>query len=131
MFEDWSNWSLGRILTLVMAFAFIMIWMQVSVWHHRGKFHRWQMWIPVVALPFFTISSLFITFYAYNWAGWIHTLLMLIGIAAGCYGGVLHLLGISKRTGGFQYENFQSGPPFVLPFSIAVLCFIQLLNLWY
>ncbi|QHE51229.1 hypothetical protein [Pontibacillus sp. HMF3514] len=131
MFEDWSSWSLGRVLSIILAIGFIMIWLQVSVWHHRGKFHKWQMWIPVVALPFFTLSSLFIAFYSLTWAGWIHTFLMIIGIVAGCYGGALHLIGISKRTGGFKYENFQSGPPFVLPFTIAAFCFIQLFNLWY
>lgn len=131
MLEDWETWSLGRLLTLIIALGYIMIWMQVTVWHHRGKFHKWQMWIPVVALPFFAFTSFLVVTYPISWTGWLQTIFTSIGVIAGLYGGVLHLIAISKRTGGIRYENIQSGPPFVLPFTISAFSIIQLLNLWY
>ncbi|MYL32490.1 hypothetical protein GLW08_06930 [Pontibacillus yanchengensis] len=131
MLTDWSQMSLGRVLTLVIAFGFLMLWMQVTVWHHRGKFHKWQMWIPVIALPLLAFSGFLVVVYPEPWTGWIQTILTSIGVIAGMYGGILHLVAISKRTGGFVYENLQSGPPFILPFTIAAFSIMQLFNLWY
>jgi hypothetical protein len=131
MLLGWDDWSLARLLTLIVGIGYVMIWMQVTVWHWRGKFHKWQMWIPVIALPIFGAVAILLALFTNEWLGLAHTLLSVIAIIAGVYGGLLHITAIKHRTGGFKMENFMSGPPFVLPFTIASFGFIQLLLLWY
>lgn len=131
MLENWDSWTLGKVLTLLLTLGILMIWVQITVYHHRGKFHKWQMWIPVFALPFFALTSFLVVVFPYSWAGWLQTIMCSLIIGAGLYGGILHIRAIAGRTGGLQYENLQVGPPFVLPFTVAAFAVIQLFNLWY
>ncbi|MFD1738987.1 hypothetical protein ACFSCX_20960 [Bacillus salitolerans] len=131
MLVGWENWSLPRVLSLLLGVANIMIWLQVTIWHARGKFHKWQMWIPVIALPILGLFSILLAILPYRWIGWSVTTLSLIGLLSGLYGGSLHITAIRGRTGGWKMENLMSGPPFILPFMIAATSFIQLLVIWY
>jgi hypothetical protein len=129
--ELWSDWSLARILTLILGIGYLMIWLQVTVWHWRGKFHRWQMWIPVIALPVFGVSAILLCLFPSAILFWTHASLSVVAILAGKYGGFLHIKAIKQRTGGFKLENFMSGPPFVLPFTIAAFGLMNLIIIWY
>lgn len=131
MLIGWDYWSLARVLTLIFGVGYFMIWLQITVWHARGKFHRWQMWIPVICVPLFAIAAILLALWPTVSFGWIQTILSSIAIGAGSYGGILHIKAIKHRTGGFKLENFMSGPPFTLPLTIAAFGFINLLLVWY
>jgi hypothetical protein len=131
MLNDWSFWSLPRVLTLILGIGYLMIWMQITVWHARGKFHKWQMWIPVIALPLFSVVAIVLSIWPLLVLGWIHTVLSILAIVVGAYGGTLHIIAIKHRTGGFKFENVMAGPPFVLPFTVGAFGLIHILLLWY
>lgn len=131
MLVGWDQWLLARILTLFFGLAYIMIWIQVTIWHIRGKFHRWQMWIPVILLPCLGFTAILVSIWPLLFLGWLHTILSIVGIIIGLYGTVLHLSAIKHRTGGWKFENFMVGPPFVLPFIIAAISLINLIITWY
>jgi hypothetical protein len=131
MLVGWEEWTLARILMLIFGVAYIMLWFQITIWHARGKFHKWQMWIPVYALPLLGVVSILLSIFPVDWLGFIQTVFAIIGISAGLYGGYLHIVAIKHRTGGLNLENLMAGPPFVLPFTIAAFGMIQLLLVWY
>lgn len=131
MLTEWDNWTLGRLLTLIIAFGFLMIWAQMTIWHYRGKFHRRAMWIPVILLPLLAMTSIIVAFHPVTWTGWLQTSVCVFGIIVGLIGNWLHIRAISKRTGGIRLENLMSGPPFILPLSVSVFSIVQILNLWY
>jgi hypothetical protein len=131
MLVGWDQWSLPRLLTFIFGLAYLMLWLQITVWHARGKFHRWQMWIPVIALPLLALVGITLSIWPIFILGWIQTILSLVGMIAGLYGGFLHIQAIKQRTGGWKMENLMSGPPFILPFMIAAFGIINLLFVWY
>ncbi|WP_246939046.1 hypothetical protein [Bacillus pinisoli] len=131
MLVGWNEWELPRLLTLLFGIFYMLLWMQVTIWHARGKFHKWQMWIPVITLPLLGLTAILLSIWPTIWWGWMQTILSTVGIVAGIYGGALHLTAIRHRTGGFKMENFMSGPPFILPFSIAAFGLFSLLLVWY
>ena len=131
MLIGWDQWILPRLLTCLFGIFYLMLWIQVTVFHMRGKFHKWQMWIPVIALPILGLTAILLSIWPTNVLGWIQTFLAGLVVVAGLYGGYLHINAIKHRTGGFRMENLMTGPPFILPFAIAALGFINLLLIWY
>ncbi|MFC0523373.1 hypothetical protein ACFFGV_07225 [Pontibacillus salicampi] len=130
MYTGWEQDYAGRYSTMIIIILFLLLWLQVTAWHHRGKFHRWQMWIPVVFLPITCIAGLMVVVYPVAWTGWMYSIALILGIIAGGYGSLLHLLAIGKRTGGMNYENIQSGLPFALPAAVAMLSLLGFLIIW-
>lgn len=131
MILGWDSWSLARLLTLLLGFGYFTLWIQIYLWHSRGRFHAWQMYIPVVSLPLAGIIAIITATFPYNWLAWIHTLVSIIVIVVGFYGGVLHWKSISKRTGGFRKENVMAGPPITLPTFVGSMGIFALLLIWY
>ena len=131
MILGWDSWSLARLLTLLIGFGYFSLWTQIYIWHARGKFHAWQMYIPVIALPLVGVFAILLSIFPYSMLGWIYSFLSLLVIFIGLYGGYLHWKAISNRTGGIKKENIMSGPPVTLPFTIASLGFVSLLIIWY
>ncbi|WP_078381687.1 hypothetical protein [Sutcliffiella halmapala] len=131
MIIGWDSWSLARVLTLFLGFGYFSFWIQIYLWHKRGKFHVWQMWIPVVALPIAGIVAILLAIFPVTWLIWLHSFISLLVIVTGSYGSLLHWKAISKRTGGIKKENLMSGPPITLPSIISSLGFIALLLVWF
>lgn len=128
---NWDGWSLDRILILFTGLVFLVIFVQVTLFHYRQNFHHWAMWIPVVATPVIGTSMVVFTFYK---AGWLFTLvavLLAAGALAGVLGSVLHVRGVGERVGGYELRNFLIGPPLTLPGMVTAMSIIGLIALYW
>jgi hypothetical protein len=55
-----------------------------------------------------------------------------IGMAGGVYGAYLHTVGVGQRVGGFsQGQNFQVGPPIILPLLMTAVAALGLIALFW
>ncbi|WP_139125024.1 hypothetical protein [Bacillus solimangrovi] len=130
MNNSWDGWELGRILILVLSIAYLLLLIQVTLSHKRGKFHRKPMWLPVITLPLLVFFGLFNSFILNDFLKWVLFTLSIIAIFTGVIGTFYHIKAIQDRTGGFNIENTMSGPPFVLPLLISLLGFANILVLF-
>jgi hypothetical protein len=122
-----SVWSMDRILILFVAVAFLLIGIQVTLFHYRQNFHHKSMWVPVLAAPVFFLAGIVLTWYN---APWLHTLfvvLMWFGVVAGLIGFYFHIRGVRIRVGGWALRNFLIGPPIMLPIMFSALSALGLI----
>jgi hypothetical protein len=49
--DTWDGWLLERFLYFFIALAYVMIWVQVILFHWRGVFRSRYMWGPVLYTP--------------------------------------------------------------------------------
>src|SRR5687768_16126464 len=111
----WDEWSLDRIVILAMGLLFLVIFVQVTLFHYRQNFRHWSMWIPVIATPIFGLGLILFVFYNTGWLLYLMTVLLSIGIVAGLFGTYMHIRGVGQRVGGYEMRNFLIGPPLTLP----------------
>lgn len=126
---NWIGWPIERVLILFTGLAFLLLFIQVTLFHYRQNFRHWSMWIPVLGTPVFGLLSVLYGFYHVLVLGQILAVLFAVGFLAGGYGSFLHIRGVGQRVGGYELRNFLIGPPLVLPAmvsAISVLGFIAL-----
>jgi len=127
----WHGWSLDRVMLLALGLLFLVIFVQVTLFHYRQNFRHWSMWIPVIATPLFGLSLLLFSFYKAGWLLGLLTVLLSVGIAAGAYGSYMHVHGVGARVGGFEMRNFMVGPPLTLPALISAISLLALFALYW
>jgi hypothetical protein len=49
--DAWDGWVFARLYMLLVALAFAVIGAQVFLFHWRAAFHKWTMYLPVLAAP--------------------------------------------------------------------------------
>ena len=79
----WTMWSIDRILILFVSVAFLVIGVQVTMFHYRQSFHNKAMWVPVISSPIFFIVGIVLTWYNASWLHTLFTVLMWFGVVAG------------------------------------------------
>ena len=109
---------------LFVALAFLMIGAQVLLFHWRGAFRKWTMYIPVLGAPALTLAAGAGAIQRDGWIGWAALAFFAIGVVDGIVGVVEHLRGIAERIGGFSPRNVMAGPPIFLPAMFMALSFI-------
>ncbi|QMV44795.1 hypothetical protein [Cohnella cholangitidis] len=127
----WNGWSLDRVMVFSLGLLFLVIFVQVTLFHYRQNFRHWSMWIPVVATPLFGLCLLGFSFYKAAWLAGLLTVLLSVGIAAGAYGSYMHVHGVGERVGGFEMRNFMVGPPLALPALISAVSLLALFALYW
>ncbi|MGD8192639.1 hypothetical protein ACQCN2_21940 [Brevibacillus ginsengisoli] len=128
----WVGWPLERVLLLFVGLAFLLIFVQVTMFHSRQNFHHWSMWIPVLATPVDGVVSLLLAFYPVTWMKVLFTILMWVSVFAGGFGAYRHTVGVRQRVGGYsQRQNFLVGPPIILPTLITAIGAVGLLALYW
>lgn len=128
---NWSVWSIDRILFLFVSLAFLVIGIQVTMFHYRQNFHHKSMWVPVISSPIFFITGIILTWYN---AQWLHALflgLMWFGVIAGLIGFYFHFRGVGIRVGGWALRNFLIGPPITLPLMFSALSVLGLIAIYW
>lgn len=128
---QWHEWSLDRILILFVSLAFLLIGIQVTMFHYRQNFHHKSMWTPVVSAPIYFAAGLALTFYNAGWLRALFILFMTIGVLNGLVGVYYHAKGVSVRVGGWAPRNFLIGPPVVLPFLFTSISALGLIALFW
>jgi hypothetical protein len=127
----WMGWPIERILLVFTGVAFLLIFVQVTLFHYRQNFRHWAMYIPVVATPVFGILTLADGFYRMTWLHATLGVLFVVGVVAGGFGSYMHIRGVGQRVGGFKMQNFLVGPPVALPAMISAMSFLGLVVLYW
>ncbi len=127
----WSGWPLNRVFIIAIGLLFLVVFVQVTMFHYRQNFRHWSMWIPVIATPVFGIGMILYAFCHMSWLLTLVAVLLWVGAAAGLIGTYIHIRGVGKRVGGYALRNFLIGPPLTLPALITALSVMGLFALYW
>ncbi len=128
---NWAGWPLDRVSILFVSLAFLLIGVQVTLFHYRQNFHHKAMWIPVLAAPVFFIVGTAFTFYKVDWLGTLFLWLMWLGLIDGLIGFYFHFRGVGIRVGGWALRNFLIGPPIILPLMFTAMSTLALIVMYW
>lgn len=126
---NWEYWSPERIVILFVSLAFLLISIQVTLYHYRQNFHHKAMWIPVLSAPIFFVVGTTLTWVNVEWLRFLFTVLMWFGVVAGLIGFYFHVRGVGIRVGGYALRNFMIGPPVILPIVFTAVSVLGLIAL--
>ena len=118
---QWEGWPLERWCFLFISIAYLMIGIQVTLYHYRQSFHNKAMWTPVILTPIIFVSGIVHVLNRTDASVTVFIWLMAIAIANGLIGFYFHVRGMPKRVGGVTLRNFTIGPPFMLPLMLSAL----------
>lgn len=127
----WDGWPLQRVIILFTGMAFLMIGLQVTLFHYRQNFRNWTMWIPVTATPVLGMLAVIISFYNIPALRSVWLVLLAIGALAGLGGFVLHFEGVGERVDGYRFNNFLVGSPITLPLMVMAMSVLGLIALFW
>ena len=111
----WETWQPQRFFYLFIGVAFLLVWVQVVLFHWRGAFRRIPMWAPVLFSPLLAIMGIVFAFFYGGIINWFFVIIFGIGALEGLIGTYLHFDGVRRSIGGFTLRNFMAGPPVILP----------------
>jgi hypothetical protein len=123
----WHTWPIARILILFVSLAFMLVGIQVTMFHYRQNFHNKAMWIPVISSPIFFVIGLALTIYNVSWLSALFQILMWFGVVFGLIGFYFHVRGVGVRVGGWALRNFLIGPPVTLPMMFTAISVLGLI----
>ncbi len=119
--EAWDGWPFARLYMLLVALAFVVIGLQVLLFHWRAAFHRVTMYGPVLLAPVLVAAGIVGAVQRDGLVGWLVLGVFGLGIVDGLVGVFEHWRGIAGRIGGFSLRNLMSGPPPMLPVAFLAL----------
>jgi hypothetical protein len=121
--ETWDGWDFQRFYLLFVGAAFVLLGLQVFLFHWRAAFARPTMYLPVLAAPLLAVAAIVAAISRYGALGWIAVVVFAVGVLGGLIGVYEHLKGIGYRVGGFSLRNLVAGPPPLLPATFAAVAF--------
>ena len=127
----WDGWTLNRVFILAIGLLFLVVFVQVTLFHYRQNFRHWSMWIPVIATPVFGLCMIIYSFFNAEWLLYVLTVLLSVGILAGAFGTYMHIRGVGERVGGYELRNFMTGPPLTLPALVTAESILGLIALYW
>jgi len=123
----WEHWGLANFFYLFIGLAFMMIWVQVVLFHWRGAFRHRAMWAPVLEAPVLSAMGIIYSFAHGGMLDWLFVLIFLIGTFGGLAGTYYHFRGVRHYIKGFSLRNFMVGPPVIIPMMFAALALAGLI----
>jgi hypothetical protein len=117
----WDGWDVDRAVLVFTGVAYLVIWIQLSLFHWAGGFKHVAMWGPVLATPLISGGAILGAVSRDGIWGWIALGLLVFGILEGLLGLYFHVEGIRSQIGGFSLRNLLSGPPPMLPLAYAAM----------
>jgi hypothetical protein len=121
--DAWEGWDFQRFYLLFVAAAFVLLGLQVFLFHWRAAFSRPTMYLPVAAAPLLAAAGLVAAITREGAVGWIAVAVFAVVVLGGLVGVVEHVKGIAYRVGGFSRRNLVAGPPPLLPATYAAVAF--------
>jgi hypothetical protein len=121
--ETWDGWDFQRFYLLFVGAAFVLLGLQVFLFHWRAAFARPTMYLPVLAAPLLAVAAIVAAISRDGTLGWIAVVVFAVGVLGGLVGVYEHLKGIGYRVGGFSLRNLVAGPPPLLPATFAAVAF--------
>ncbi|MEW5744753.1 MAG: hypothetical protein AB1805_04845 [Nitrospirota bacterium] len=125
--DTWESWPPQRFFYLFIGLAYLMLWVQVLLFHWRGAFRHWSMWGPVLFAPVLAVMGILYSFMYGGWLNWLFVILFAVGAIEGILGALFHFKGVKHYIGGFSLRNFMVGPPPILPMMFMTLSLVALL----
>lgn len=119
--SEWDGWDVDRAVLLFTAVAYLVIWIQLSLFHLAGGFKHLAMWGPVLATPLVIAGAVAGGLERESPWGWVALGLLAFGVLDGLAGVYFHLRGMAAQIGGFTTRNLLSGPPPLLPLAYAAV----------
>lgn len=113
--DAWDGWDFQRFYVLFIGAAFLLLGLQVLLFHWRAAFRRWTMYGPVLLAPGLAAAGFVAGATRSGWVGWAALVVFALGVVEGLVGVYEHLHGIAMRIGGFSPRNLIAGPPPILP----------------
>jgi len=117
----WHGWDLDRAILVFTGVAYLVIWVQLSLYHWAGGFKHLAMWGPVLSTPLVVGGAILGAVARDGVWGWIALALLALGVLEGLLGLYFHVQGIRAQIGGFSIRNLLSGPPPLLPVAYAAV----------
>jgi len=117
----WHGWDLDRAVLVFTGVAYLVIWVQLSLYHWAGGFKHLAMWGPVLSTPLVVGGAILGAVARDGVWGWIALALLTLGVLEGLLGLYFHVQGIRAQIGGFSIRNLLSGPPPLLPVAYAAV----------
>lgn len=127
----WTIWSLDRVVILFVSLAYLLIGIQVTLYHYRQNFHHKLMYVPVIFAPIFFLVGLCLSFTGAAWLRITFHICMWLGVCIGFIGFYRHFKGVGTRVGGWEMRNFLIGPPVILPIVFAAIAALGLIALYW
>ena len=127
----WQGWPLARAVILFTSFGFLLIFVQVTLFHYRQNFRHWSQWVPVITLPILALNALMLSFWNLAWIRSFFIILCIADSLGGLSGFYYHLRGVGQRVDGYRLQNFLVGPPVILPLLITALSSLGLLAVYW
>jgi hypothetical protein len=121
--DGWEGWDFQRFYLLFVGAAFLLLGVQVFLFHWRAAFSKRTMYLPVLAAPLLAVAAIVAAITREGAIGWIAVAVFAVGVAGGLVGVFEHLRGIAGRIGGFTPRNLVAGPPPLLPATFAAVAF--------
>lgn len=119
--DAWQGWPFARVYMFLVALAFIVVGIQVFLFHWRAAFRSRSMYGPVILAPIIAAAGVTGGFVRTGAVGWVVAAIFAAGFLEGLGGLFLHLKGIASLVGGFTLRNMTSGPPPMLPLAFGAL----------
>jgi hypothetical protein len=119
--DAWDGWPFARLYMLLVALAFLVVGLQVLLFHWRAGFRRLTMYGPVLLAPVLVLAGVVGALQRDGLVGWVVLAVFAVGILDGIIVIAEHLRGIARRIGGFSLRNLMSGPPPLLPVAFMAL----------
>lgn len=117
----WDGFDLDRSVLVFTAVAYLVIWVQLSLYHWAGGFKHLAMWGPVLSTPLVIGGAVLGAVARDGIWGWIALALLAFAILEGLLGLYFHVQGIRSQIGGLSLRNLLSGPPPMLPLAYAAV----------
>lgn len=127
----WDGWPLHRIIILFVGLAFLMMGIQVALFHYRQNFHHKSMWVPVMISPLLFIAGISFSIFKVDWLSNLFVVLLSLGAISGFIGFYFHFRGVGIRVGGWELRNFLIGPPVILPLMFTALSVLGLFAVYW
>jgi len=119
--DAWDGWPFARLYMLLVALAFVVIGLQVLLFHWRAGFRSLTMYGPVLLAPVIIVAGVIGAIQRDGLLGWIVLVVFTLGVVDGVVGVVEHWRAIARRIGGVSLRNLMSGPPPLLPIAFMAL----------
>ncbi|MDA8235064.1 MAG: hypothetical protein M0Z31_09755 [Clostridia bacterium] len=127
----WEGWPTDRILMVFSGLAFVMISIQVGLFHYRGNFRHWVMWGPVLSSPLLALLALALGVWNVYWLRVAFAVLLAVELVAATIGFILHVRGIMLRVGGWKLRNVLTGPPVMMPLMLAAISLLGFIAIYW
>lgn len=121
--DAWEGWDFQRFYLVFVSLAFVLLGLQVFLFHYRAAFSRRSMYLPVVAAPLLALAALVAALVRDGAIGWIAVAIFAVGVLGGLFGVLEHARGVLYRVGGLTLRNILTGPPTLLPLTFAAVAF--------